>query len=225
MRRDWDSASAILICEDCPLHLTRTHAVVAAPGKRYQPGGLAFMTDGPRWQDDEAGKQLVAKVTRGRKNGGAIFDELLAEVGLERADVLVLSRIRCAPPRGQFNNFPEAFANCERHTVAELTAYDPGVVVLMGARTVPPVYGAKAKVTLIRGTRRATGEKFTWGARVWIPTYSPLAAVQDADVRLLIADDFRLAVAEAVDSPRRIAHNSETTENEEESTSPTAASS
>jgi uracil-DNA glycosylase family 4 len=215
VKKDWESASAILTCEDCPLHLTRIHAVVANAGKRYKPGGLAFMTDGPRWQEDEVGLQLVAKVNRGRKNGGAIFDELLAEVGLERADVLVLSRIRCAPPRGQFNNFPEAFANCERHTVAELTAYDPGVVVLMGARTIPPVYGAKAKITLVRGTRRATGEKFEWGSRVWVPTYHPSAAVQDADLRSLMREDFRLAVAEVVDNPREIAHNSETTEHEE----------
>jgi len=125
---------------------------------------------------------------------GVMFNQLLEMAGVNRSDVLVINRVRCKPPRNRIADFPEAVTNCDQWNVAELTAYDPGMVVLLGATTINTVFGLKAKVSHLRGVFRSTGEKFEWGKRVWTATFDPAAAARTPELALNIANDIKLAL-------------------------------
>lgn len=181
-------------CVACPLQETRRHATPADVGPSFKRGGLAFMAGFPRDLEDRAGAPLVAGAQRYGIPAGVLFNQALTLAGVKREDVLVLNRVRCKPPRGRIADFPEATVNCDQWNIAELTEYDPGMVILLGGSTLNAVFGAKAKVTGSRGVFRSTGDEFVWGKRVWTATYDPLAAGREPALLLDIADDIKKAV-------------------------------
>lgn len=187
-------ATNIRGCVLCPLQETRKNATPADVGPEYRVGGLAFMAGFPRALEDAAGKPLVSGSARYGIPAGVLFEQALGMAGLDRGDVLVLNRVRCKPPRNRIGDYPEATANCDQWNVAELEAYNPGVVVLLGGSTVSGVFGAKAKVTHLRGVFRSTGDEFPWGKRVWTATFDPSAAGHQPELLLEIVDDIKQAV-------------------------------
>lgn len=188
---DLELLALISSCSDCPLHAMREHAAPARPGVEYEPGGIAVMIDSPGNADNESGKPLTPSGGK-YENAGAAFDKLLAGAGLRREQLLLMALVRCMPPRNRLADYPEALYNCDKWTVAELDKYGPRVVVLMGSASVRAIYGAKAKVTEVRRTLRST-EKHKWGARVYVPTYSPGAVLRSQELRDTVTEDLRLA--------------------------------
>lgn len=127
---------------------------------------------------------------------GQIFNELLAEAGLKRDELVLLNRVRCRPPENKLSNVPEAVGNCDQWLKEELNAYAPSVVVVMGGTALSAIWGAKAKVGATRGQLRATDEQHGYGARVFIATYHPasLLPYRSPWNRPLVVDDLKLAV-------------------------------
>lgn len=195
MQRNEELARSISTCTLCPLHEKRKHAVPALPGPRYHRGGLSFVVAIPRNLEDRVGEPLVPAPERfGRLTGGVMLNQAFEMAGVERDTVLLMNRVRCKPPRNRIQDYPEAIANCEPWNVAELEAYDPGLVVLMGNVSMKTVFGAQAKISAMRGTFRSTGPEFDWGARVWTATFDPVAAAQTPALLIDIANDIRQAV-------------------------------
>lgn len=180
-----DLAAAIRSCTLCPLSDHRHKAVPAQTGREYAPGGLAIMGEAPGAQEDETGLPFQGRA-------GRLLNQLLAEAGLDRDEVLVLNRVRCRPPRNNLASFPEAVHQCDMWTKAELEAYDPAVVVLMGATSTKAIFGAGATVGELRGQSRRTGADFDYGSRVWVPTYHPASTFYGnrgkANRPLIVAD-------------------------------------
>lgn len=175
----------------------RHNIVLAMPGKLYRPGGFAAWAEAPGEAEDEGVNGVVrplnSRTQRGRPNAGMVFDRLLAEAGIDRETILVGNRVRCRPPRNRLVDFPEALTNCEPWNALEFETYKPGVVLLMGATAMEPVYGAKPKVGELQGTWRTTGDNFAWGGRTWFATYHPAAVLRNMDLFATVADDFRRA--------------------------------
>jgi DNA polymerase len=181
----------IRTCQLCPLWETRGYAVPATVGARYQPGGIALMFDYPRVEDDRTGQAAVGKM-------GGLLDTLLARVPLARAELVMLNRVRCMPPRGRIQDHPDAVSNCdEAWSTRELAVYNPGIVVTMGAMVGQAIFGKEFKVTRDRGVLRATGPKHQWSQRTYLGTFHPAAAFQsggvDGDVAQYIVEDLRSA--------------------------------
>lgn len=199
MKRSLEVLEQVAGCRLCDPRMVdgRHNIVLATPGKRYQPGGLAFWAEAPGEAEDEAYggvvRPLNARLNKGRPNAGVIFDRLLERAGIDREELLVGNRVRCRPPRNRMGDYPEALTNCEPWNTLEFTVYDPAVVVVLGRYAMEPVYGANPKVGELRGTWRATGEKFGWGARLWFATYHPAAVLRNTDLFESVAEDFRQA--------------------------------
>lgn len=186
MQADADLAASIYTCTDCPLHDLRTVAVPAEVGADYELGGIAAMAEAPGAQEDATGRPMVGRA-------GQLLDKLLARAGLTRAEVLILNRVRCRPPRNNLKDFPEAVEACDAWTVKELEAYNPAVVVVMGQTALSVIFGAKAKVGETAGTLRTTGAEFAYGKRVWVPAYHPAAALRRREVEPVIVEHLQLA--------------------------------
>ena len=187
MEVNLELATAIRACERCPLSGLRTGlAVPADMGAHY--GGLAIMGEAPGAQEDAVGKPFVGPA-------GRILAGLLADVGLSRNDILILNRVRCRPPRNDLKSHPEAVEACDQWTKAELEAYNPAVVICVGATAIGSIFGAKATVGEVRGTVRSTGPTFEYGSRLWVPTYHPasLLPYRRPQNRPLVVADLMLA--------------------------------
>lgn len=205
MERNLSLATRIASCFRCPLSGIReqedTLAVPASPGEHYQPGGLAFMVGAPdRESVREAffgapfGFPLRPGEGAGRQNGGDIFNSMLEEAGILRADVLTIARVRCQVPRNRVKDHPEAVLNCDQTWMPEeLSTYDPAIVVLMGNNTTRAVYGATTPVSSVAGHWQQTGPDFEWGARLWLATFDPVAVLRNPELRAVVVGDFRRA--------------------------------
>ena len=77
--------------------------------------------------------------------------------------------------------------------MAELAAYAPKVMMVMGANAIKTVYGLEATVQGSRGAFLSTPAKHPWGRRVVTCTYHPAAASFDENVGPLIVQDLRAA--------------------------------
>lgn len=149
---------------------------------------LAIMAEAPGAQEAATSRPLVG-------SAGRIFDALLADAGIRRDEIVILNRVRCRPERNNLKNAPEAIPNCDKWVVAELAAYDPLVVVVMGGTALQTVFGATAKVGMTRGTARSTGAADTYGVRAWLATYHPASLLPNRSPwnRPLVVDDLRTA--------------------------------
>ena len=198
-----DLIRGIANCTNCRLAKDRGIglSVPAEPGKLYQLGGLAIFLEAPgadeekHWDTLESGEEY-GRPLNGRS--GILMDTLLSRAGTSRADVLVLNRIRCRPPRNQINDYPDAVSQCDPWVVKELNEYAPSVVLLSGNTALRSVFGATASITSVRGSCRATSDSFAYGKRVFIPTFHPAYAArnggENSEIGRLIVSDIKLAL-------------------------------
>ncbi|MHC5058596.1 MAG: uracil-DNA glycosylase family protein [Planctomycetota bacterium] len=179
--------NAVHACTLCPLNETRVLGVPAQPGAGYQRGGLALMVDTARELDQGA---PVSEVRAAK-----MLDRILLKAGTNRAEVLTIAKVRCAPPRGRVRDHEDALIMCDTHTRAELASYQPSVVALMGGVTIEAIYGKKATVAATHGKLAAKAAKHAWGERLYVATYHPSAALIDKSLEDVIVEDLRVAVS------------------------------
>ena len=182
-------ADDIRACTLCPLagrQEAGAQHVPATAGARYQPGGVAVLLDAPDYYEAMAGHLLTGKK-------GDAFGRMVEEAGLPVEELLVLASVRCHPPNNRLRDYPEALSNCAGWTAAELAAYAPKVMMVMGANAIKTVYGLEATVQGSRGAFLSTPAKHPWGRRVVTCTYHPAAASFDENVGPLIVQDLRAA--------------------------------
>ena len=178
-------ATAAQGCTACPeLAATRRRVVpgVVPPGAR-----LLVMGEAPGAQEDESGRPFVGR-------SGQLLDELLAEVGVDRADVGVLNTVKCRPPGNRPPTRPESAA-CRGWTERQLQLAAPSVVVALGLSATRWFLGP-GTLSSLRGRLHPLEGGPVPGLRV-LPTYHPSAAIRHGpagEPRRLLREDLALAV-------------------------------
>ena len=194
---DPDLFVSVLTCDRCELaklRQERSPTAKAVPGELGTEASvplLGFIAEAPGAQEEKTGHPLVGPA-------GRIFSRLLKDAGVRREEVLIMNRVRCRPPNNDLKSHPAALENCDHWTKEEFKAYDPAVVVAMGATIIQVLYGSNAKVGETRGKLRSTGPDFVYGERLWVPTYHPasLLPIRRPENYPLVLGDFKLAVEE-----------------------------
>ncbi|MGH3344462.1 MAG: uracil-DNA glycosylase [Carbonactinosporaceae bacterium] len=167
-------------CRACPeLAASRSKVVFGGP----TPGaGLLLVGEAPGAEEDLAGVPFVGRA-------GRLLDALLADSGLDRAEVAVLNVLKCRPPRNRRPRRGEV-DRCVPWLARQVELIDPRVVCTLG--------GTAAEWALGRGTRVGTarGGAQRYAGRRLVVTYHPSAAVrfgpQGAPMAAL-REDLRLA--------------------------------
>jgi len=109
-------------CERCPeLARTRTQVVFGAGNA---DADLMFVGEAPGAREDEQGIPFVGAA-------GKLLDELLAEVGLARADVFIGNVLRCRPP-GNRDPLPAEIENCSEYLLRTVELIEPRVICTLG---------------------------------------------------------------------------------------------
>lgn len=183
-------AAAACSCQGCPLYANATQAVF---GEGPADARIVFVGEQPGDQEDIAGHPFVGPA-------GQIFDELLAEAGIDRSQTYVTNAVKHFKwePRGKRRlhskpNAREIYA-CRPWLEAELAAIRPQVLMLLGATAAQAILGPQFRIQRERGQVRST----PWSE--WtIATYHPSAILRAGDaahslqIREAMRADLKLA--------------------------------
>jgi uracil-DNA glycosylase family 4 len=173
-------------CRRCPLGETATQVVfgVGDPHAR-----LMFVGEGPGKNEDLRGEPFVGAA-------GVFLDELLASIGLTRAQVYIANVVKCRPP-GNRDPAPAEIAACTPFLARQIELIDPAVVAPLGNFATRYVLGTTAGITRLRG------KLYRVGGRRIVPILHPAAALYNGSNRSVLFEDFRRlkAVLERDDTP------------------------
>ena len=173
-------------CTACRLHEGRTRTV---PGDGDPNAELMFIGEGPGYHEDQQGRPFVGAA-------GKLLDELLAEIGMTRADVFVANVVKCRPPKNR-DPMPDEIGSCEVYLREQLSGVRPKLIVPLG-RFATQYFLPGAAMGRSRGKAAQAGP--------WLifPIYHPAAALRNRSLIQTLRDDFAqlrplLAVAERPD--------------------------
>ena len=146
--RSWGELAVLVsecvACEE--LAATRTCTVPGVLPPSAPPTGsgrLMLVGEAPGQQEDETGLPFVGR-------SGELLDGLLAEVGVDRADVVVANVLKCRPPGNRPPRRAEIVA-CRPWLERQLQLAAPDVVVALGSTAVTWFFGPGARIGALRG--------------------------------------------------------------------------
>jgi DNA polymerase len=171
----WQQASA---CARCPqLAASRTTVVF---GSGNADADLMFVGEAPGFHEDKQGIPFVGAA-------GKLLDQLLAGIGLSRADVYITNVLLCRPP-GNRDPMPDEIAACERHLWKQIELIGPRIVATLGNFATKLLSGKPTGITRVHGQEQET----TLGGRrvLLYPIYHPAAALYTPRMLEVLKSDF-----------------------------------
>jgi DNA polymerase len=171
-------------CIACRLAESRTTVV---PGVAPAGARVLLVGEAPGRSEDEGGLPFVGR-------SGQLLDQVLAEVGLDRAELAVTNTVKCRPPGNRTPTRGER-ATCRPWLDAQVRALDPAVLVTLGSTALgwalAPARARAPRLVEVHGTVHQLH------GRPLIPTYHPSAALRfgpaGAPLQALRADLARVA--------------------------------
>jgi DNA polymerase len=166
-------------CERCPeLARTRTQVVFGAGNA---DADLMFVGEAPGAREDEQGIPFVGAA-------GKLLDELLAEVGLVRADVFIGNVLRCRPP-GNRDPLPVEIENCSEYLLRTVELIEPRVICTLGNFATKLLRADPAGISRLHGQAEI---RVIGGRTVRLyPLFHPAAALYTRSLLDTLREDFR----------------------------------
>lgn len=174
----------IVTCTRCRLAQTRNNAV---PGEGPVNPKLLFIGEAPGKHEDLTGRPFVGRA-------GAVLEDLLASIGLERGGVFITSIIKCRPPENRIPKRDEISA-CAGFLDRQIEILLPEIIIPMGRLASEQVFSRfripHKPIGSIHGkiffTRTSHDQQI-----VIIPVYHPAAVTHNPLLKDIIFDDFRI---------------------------------
>jgi uracil-DNA glycosylase len=147
-------------CERCPLHRSRTNAVIyrGSPAPR-----VVFVGEAPGATEDRVGLPFVGR-------SGKRLDAAIAEAGIPAQDFGVLNLVKCRPPGNRFDR--SAAVSCRPYLDRQLELLRPSVLVSLGAHALRSLDPQAPRVLIAAGRPRPMGP---WAL---FPLIHPAAALR-----------------------------------------------
>jgi uracil-DNA glycosylase len=171
----WEQASA---CQKCPQLAATRQTVVFGAGNA--DADLMFVGEAPGAREDERGLPFVGQA-------GRLLDQLLEEIGLQRADVFIANTLLCRPP-GNRDPLPQEIDNCQDYLFKKLELIRPKVVCTLGNFSTKLLRGDPTGITRLHGR----DEIRTLGPRTLrlYPIFHPAAALYTPRMLETLREDF-----------------------------------
>jgi DNA polymerase len=168
---------AVAGCTKCALAGGRTQVVF---GSGDPEADLMFVGEAPGFHEDKQGVPFVGAA-------GKLLDQLLAGIGLTRAEVFVANVLKCRPP-GNRDPQPEEIEACEAHLWRQIELIEPRVVATLGNFATKLLSGKPTGITRVHGTEQ---EVTLGGRRVLLyPIFHPAAALYTPRMLEVLKADF-----------------------------------
>jgi uracil-DNA glycosylase len=165
-------ADQVAVCELCSLHFSRKKAV---PGEGPANSEIMFIGEGPGFYENEQGRPFVGQA-------GKLLDDLLAAIGLKRANVFITNVVKCRPP-GNRDPLPDELGACASYLDRQIEALNPRVIVTLGRYSMAK-FLPNAKISDVHG--QAAWVK----GRLVVPMYHPAAALHQPSLKPALEKDF-----------------------------------
>lgn len=159
-------------CHACALATGRTRTV---PGDGDPTAELMFIGEGPGFYEDQQGSPFVGRA-------GALLDELLARIGMTRADVFVTNVVKCRPPNNR-DPEPSEIAACEPYLTEQIGGIRPKLIVTLGRFAMQYFVPGAAM-------GRSHGKVIQSGVHRVYPVYHPAAALRQGALARVLREDF-----------------------------------
>lgn len=166
-------ASEVKACTRCKLHMGAKHAV---PGEGPAAAEIMLIGEGPGFHEDQQGRPFVGA-------SGKFLEELLAAIGLQRADVFIANVVKHRPP-GNRDPEPDEIAACAGFLDRQIAALNPALIVTLGRYSMAKFF-PNAKISAIHGQAR------TVNGRLVVAMFHPAAALHQQALRQTLIDDFK----------------------------------
>jgi uracil-DNA glycosylase family 4 len=160
-RRVWEQLSEeIRSCQKCPLHATRTQAVVYRGSLSPR---LLFVGEAPGAAEDRVGRPFVGR-------SGQRLDAAVAHLGLSESDYGVLNLLKCRPPENRFDR--AAARTCRPYLDRQIELLSPPVTVTLGS---PALHALAPEAPAML---QAAGSPRKWEHGALFPLIHPAAALR-----------------------------------------------
>jgi len=163
---------AILHCQLCPLHLTRTQSV---PGSGNPQAEIMFVGEGPGKNEDLQGKPFVGAA-------GKYLDQLLASINLSRQQIFITNIVKCRPPQNR-DPLPEEVVTCTPYLEQQIKLIKPLIIITLGRHAMNH-FIPDLKIS------RDHGQPKRYRGQVFLPLYHPAAGLYNPATRVDIDRDF-----------------------------------
>ncbi len=164
-------------CRRCPLHSSRNRVVFGAGNA---DADLMFVGEAPGQQEDLQGLPFVGRA-------GKLLDQLLGEVGLERADVFITNVLKSRPP-GNRDPQPDEIDACKPFLARQVELIEPRVICTLGNFATKLLTRSQRGITGVHG-RPQVHELGGRAVRVF-PLYHPAAALRSTKTLEELREDF-----------------------------------
>jgi uracil-DNA glycosylase family 4 len=153
------------VCTRCPQLAATRQTVVFGSGNA--DADLMFVGEAPGQQEDLQGLPFVGRA-------GKLLDQLLSEVGLERADVFITNVLKSRPPGNRDPDLAEIDA-CKPYLHKQVELIEPRVICTLGNFATKLLTRSQRGITSVHG-RPQVHELGGRAVRVF-PIYHPAAAL------------------------------------------------
>ena len=165
-------------CTRCPLHQSRTRVVFGAGNA---DADLMFVGEAPGQQEDLQGLPFVGRA-------GKLLDQLLSEVGLDRAQVFITNVLKSRPPGNRDPELDEIDA-CKPYLHKQVELIEPRVICTLGNFATKLLTRSQRGITGVHG-RPQVHELGGRAVRVF-PIYHPAAALRSTKTLEELREDFQ----------------------------------
>ncbi len=175
VREKLDALEAkVRICQDCPLHKTRTNAVFGAGNPATK---VVFIGEAPGRDEDRRGEPFVGRA-------GQLLTKIFEAIGLVREDVFITNVLKCRPPDNRDPQESEVRC-CEKYLISQIELIKPQVICALGRIAAQWLLQTKASLSVLRA-----GEYYYRGIRVLV-TYHPAALLRSPEMKRPAWEDFK----------------------------------
>lgn len=171
--------SDAMIADDITAKLRESaHRIV--PGAGNPDAEIIFIGEAPGAKEDLTGRPFVGA-------SGKFLDQMLAEIGMVRADVFITSIVKYRPPA---NRDPTRLELAESlpYLLRQIEIIQPRLIVFLGRH---------AMNCFLSGLKIGDchGQLIQHEGRNFLPLYHPAAALYNGSLRQSLTDDFKLIPA------------------------------
>ena len=164
----------------------RAQATSLVMGSGSTAAKVVFIGEAPGKQEDLSGRPFVGA-------SGKLLDELLASIGLDRADVYITNIVKYRPPANRDPSKSEIIAFIP-YLDRQLDIIKPRIIVFLG-RHAMNVFLPDLTIG------DAHGVPVIQENRVLIPLYHPAAALYNGGMRQTLMDDFAV-IRQVLENPK-----------------------
>lgn len=164
-------------CTRCPLHESRDKVVF---GSGNPDADLMFVGEAPGAEEDRTGLPFVGR-------SGRLLDQLLAEIGITRAEVFIANVVKCRPPDNRDPARAEIEA-CRSYLERQVQLIEPRLVCTLGNFATKLLSGDPAGITKVHG--EAKRAKLGASQVMIFPLFHPAAALRSPKYAAGLREDF-----------------------------------